>query len=56
LIAAARKVEGVKAVRTDLTVKAEQKPRVEARAKKPQPRTQQQVKSHPPEQPPRYGN
>jgi hyperosmotically inducible protein len=64
LIAAARKVDGVKAVRTDLTVKAEQKPRVEARAKpqaearakKPQSRAQQQVKSHPPEQPPRYGN
>ena len=34
LIAVARKVEGVKAVKTDLVVKAQQKPAVEARGKR----------------------
>jgi hyperosmotically inducible protein len=34
LIAAARKVEGVKAVKTDLAVKPQQKPAVEARKKR----------------------
>ena len=34
LIAVARKVQGVKAVKTDLVVKAQQKPAVEARGKR----------------------
>jgi BON domain len=42
LIAAARKVEGVKAVKTDLVVTPQQKPGVEARAKT-KPRAQQRV-------------
>jgi hyperosmotically inducible protein len=43
LIAVARKVEGVKAVKTDLEVKQQQKPRVEARGKKREPRAQYRV-------------
>jgi hypothetical protein len=49
LIAVARKVEGVKSVKTDLVVQPEQKPKVVARAKpktaaaKQKPKTQQRV-------------
>jgi hypothetical protein len=42
LIAVARKVEGVKAVKTDLVVKPQQKPAVEARGKR-EPRAQHRV-------------
>lgn len=42
LIAVARKVEGVKAVKTDLAVTPQQKPRVEARGKR-DPRAQRRA-------------
>jgi hypothetical protein len=58
LIAVARKVEGVKAVKTDLVVaqqqKVQQKPAVAAQGKR-EPRAQQRVTTRAPE-PPRYGN
>ena len=58
LIAVARKVEGVKAVKTDLAVKPQQKPVVQAQAKT-KPRAQQRGAAPKPvarPQPSGYGN